>query len=89
MYFFHFVEQDSLEQTEPTSTFKTMICTKYFIHKLTHFSQGNNVQDAPASNIDDFPFGGKCFSSNQLHRPICSKQSLSPSETQVIGSIPS
>jgi hypothetical protein len=81
MYFFNFAEQEYLEQTEPISTLKTVIWRKYFVHKLSHFSQGNNALDAPAANIDDFPCAEKCFSSNQLNRPICSKQSLSPSET--------
>jgi hypothetical protein len=81
MYFLNLAEWAYLEQTELISTLKTMICLKYFFQKLTHFSQGNNALDAPASNIDDFPCRDTCVSSNQLNRPICSKQSLSPSET--------
>jgi hypothetical protein len=70
-----------LKQTEPISTLKTGICRKYFVQKLTCFSELNNGLDAPASNTDDFPCRDQCFSSNQLNRPICSKQSLSLSET--------
>jgi hypothetical protein len=81
MYFFNSVEQDYLEHTEPITTLRTMICRNSIVHKLTKFSQGNYALDAPASNIDDFPCRDKCFSSNQLNRPVCSKQSLSPSET--------
>jgi hypothetical protein len=31
-----------------------MICRKYSCQKLSQFSQGNNVLDAPASNLDGF-----------------------------------
>jgi hypothetical protein len=63
MYFFNLSEQAYLEQTEPVSTLKTMICWKYFFQKLTHFSQENNALDAPASNIDDLTCSNTCVTS--------------------------
>jgi hypothetical protein len=43
-----------LEENETFSTLKILICTKYFLQKLTHFSQGNNVLDAFASITNGF-----------------------------------
>jgi hypothetical protein len=37
-----------LENNEHFSTLKTMICRKYYVKKLTQFSKGRNVLDAPA-----------------------------------------
>jgi hypothetical protein len=44
--------------------------------KLTQFSNGNNVQDAAASNIDAFLWRDTCVCSTQLNSPICKKHSL-------------
>jgi hypothetical protein len=33
---------------------KILMCSKISFQKLTKFSQGNNVLDAPASNTDSF-----------------------------------
>jgi hypothetical protein len=74
--FFNLAEEAYLEQNEPFSTLKTMICRKYSFQKQTQFSQGNNVLDATASNIDGFLWRGSCVFSIQLNRPIWSKQSL-------------
>jgi hypothetical protein len=52
MCFFNSAEQASWEQTEPTSTLRTMIFNKYSFPKLTQFSQGKNVPDAHASTSD-------------------------------------
>jgi hypothetical protein len=41
-----------LEQNEPFSTLKILICRKYSFLKLTQFSQENNIMDVPASNTD-------------------------------------
>jgi hypothetical protein len=43
-----------MEQNEPFSTLKTMICKRYSFQQVTQFSLGNNVLDAPASNSDGF-----------------------------------
>jgi hypothetical protein len=52
--FLEFAEQASLEQTETFDTLKPMISRKCSCQKLSLFSQGNNVLDAPAYNLDDF-----------------------------------
>jgi hypothetical protein len=65
-------------QRELISTLKNPTCRKYFIQKLTPFSQGSNVLDAAASNIDGFLWRDAGVSSTQLNRPIWSKESLSP-----------
>jgi hypothetical protein len=43
-----------MAQREPISTLKILTCRKYSIQKLTKFSQGNNMLDAAASDIDGF-----------------------------------
>jgi hypothetical protein len=43
-----------LEQNECFSPFKSLMGMQHCFKKLTQFSQGNNVIDAPASNIDVF-----------------------------------
>jgi hypothetical protein len=63
-----------LEQNEPFTTLKTMISRKYSFRKQTPVSQGNNVLDASASNIDAFLWRDTCVSSTQRNRPIGSKQ---------------
>jgi hypothetical protein len=66
-----------------------VIWRKYSLHKLTHFSQGNNVVDAAAFNIDVFLWRAINVSSTQLNRPTWNKQSLTiPWKTEVTGSIP-
>jgi hypothetical protein len=83
MYYFNFAEQVYLKQTEPISTLKTGICRKYFVQKLTCFSELNNGLDAPASNTDDFLSGDTHVFSTQLNRctgkrePISSFNNLS------------
>jgi hypothetical protein len=52
------------------STLKTEICWKYSFQKLTQFSQGNNVLDAAASNIDVILWRDTCVSLTQMNRPI-------------------
>jgi hypothetical protein len=54
-----------------------MICRKYFFQKLTHFSDGHNVLEASASNIDTFPWSDTVVSSTLMNRPIWNKISLS------------
>jgi hypothetical protein len=66
-----------LEENEPLSTLKTLISSKYSFQKLTQFSQGNNVLDAPASNIDSFLCRDICGSPTQLKRPIYNKEPIS------------
>jgi hypothetical protein len=78
MYFYNLVEWAFLQQNEPISTLKTMIFRKYSFQKLTQFSEGNNVLDAPASNTDGFPSRDTCVSSTHMNRPIWSKQSVYP-----------
>jgi hypothetical protein len=48
------------------------------LQKLTQFSQGNNVLEDAASNIDGFLWRDTSFSSTQLNSPFCNKGSLSP-----------
>jgi hypothetical protein len=43
-----------LEENEPFSSLKILICGKYSFQKLTQFSQGYNVPDVPACNTDGF-----------------------------------
>jgi hypothetical protein len=45
-----------MKQNEHFSTLKTMICRKYSFQKLTEFSQGKDVLNAAAPNIDFFCF---------------------------------
>jgi hypothetical protein len=52
--FFHLDEWAYLEQNEPFSTVKTMVFRKYSFQKLTQYSQGMNILDAPAYNIGGF-----------------------------------
>jgi hypothetical protein len=45
------------------STLKKVSCRTYFFQKLTQFSQGYNVLDAPGSNTDRFLSRDTCVSS--------------------------
>jgi hypothetical protein len=49
-----------------------------FLSNQTQFSQGNNVLDAPTSNIDGFLWRGTCVSITHLNRRIWRQQSLPP-----------
>jgi hypothetical protein len=49
-----------------------------FFPKLTQFSQGNNMVDAAASNINGFLWRDTCVSSPMMNSPIWNKMSLSP-----------
>jgi hypothetical protein len=68
----------AVEQADPLSTLKYLSFRKYSFQRLTPFSEGNNVLDAAASNIDGFHRRNKCASPTQLNRTICSKMSTSP-----------
>jgi hypothetical protein len=52
-----------MEQNVPLSPLKTLIGRQYSFQKLSQFSQGNNVLDAPPSNIDGFLARNTCDSS--------------------------
>jgi hypothetical protein len=65
-----------LEQHEPYSNLKPLICSKYSWQRLTQFPHGNNVLDAAASNTEGVLSRDKCVSSSQLNRPIGNKMSL-------------
>jgi hypothetical protein len=67
-----------MEKVKPISTLNSMICRKYVFQKLAQFSQGNNVLDAPASNMGVSLWRDICVSSTQMNRPIWNKESLSP-----------
>jgi hypothetical protein len=67
MYFFNSPEYAYLEETEPISTLKNLSCRKYSFQKLTQFSLGNNVLDAPASNTISFLLRETDVSSTQLN----------------------
>jgi hypothetical protein len=77
MCFFKSAEQAYLEQTEFLPTLKHLFCRNNSFQKLTQFSQGNNILDTPAFNMDHFLYTDICVSSTQCNRPIWSKQSLS------------
>jgi hypothetical protein len=59
-----------LAQIKPISTLKNLYCRKYAFQKLTKFSQGNNVLDAPDSNMNGYISRDMYVSSIQLNRPI-------------------
>jgi hypothetical protein len=46
MCFFPLAEQAYLEQNDPFSTLKILICRKCSFQKQTQFSQGNSLLDA-------------------------------------------
>jgi hypothetical protein len=56
--------------------------------KLTQFSNGNNVQDAAASNIDAFLWRDTCVCSTQLNSPIWKNRAYDNVKKQYSGSIP-
>jgi hypothetical protein len=56
MYFFNSAEKAYLEQRETIFILKYLSCRKHCIQKLTQYSQGINVLDAPATNADGFLF---------------------------------
>jgi hypothetical protein len=72
------LEYTYLEETEPKSTLKNLTCRKYLVQDVivNRFSQGNNMLDAAASNIDDFLWRDTCVSLIQHNRPIGSKQTI-------------
>jgi hypothetical protein len=78
MYLVNSPEYAYLEQNEPFSTLKVMICRKYSFQKLPQFSQENNVLDAPPLNTDGVHSGDTCISSTWVKRPTCSNISHSP-----------
>jgi hypothetical protein len=78
MGFFNSAEKAYFLQTEPISTLKNLSCREYSFQKLTQFSQGNNVLDAPAFIKDGFLCRDTCVSSTQMNRPIWNKESISP-----------
>jgi hypothetical protein len=59
-------------------TLKHLSCMKCSFEKLTQFSQGNNVLDAPASYTNVSLSRDTGVSSTQLNRPIWNNVSLSP-----------
>jgi hypothetical protein len=54
MCFFNSDEKAYLEQREAISTLKYFRCRKHFIQKLSQYSQGINVLEAPASITNAF-----------------------------------
>jgi hypothetical protein len=64
------IDETYLEQMEPVSKLKIMICRKYSFQKPMQLSQRDNVLDAPASNIDSFLQRDTCVSSTELNRPL-------------------
>jgi hypothetical protein len=75
MGFFNSAEKAYFEQMS-LSPLETMICRKYSFEKFPQFSQGNNVLDAEASNIDDFLWRDSCVSSIQLIGLFGTKQPI-------------
>jgi hypothetical protein len=70
MCFFNSDELAYLEQTMPIAKLKYLTFSKYSFQKVTQFSLGNNLVDAPVSNIDGFLSRDTCISSTQVTRPI-------------------
>jgi hypothetical protein len=70
MCFVHSIELAFLLQNDPFSSLKILICRKYSYQKLTKFSQGNNVLNAAASDIDGVLWRDTFVSSTHLNRPI-------------------
>jgi hypothetical protein len=62
MCFFNSAKYVYLEQTEHISTLETMLCRMYYFQKLTQFTQGNDVVDAPSSKTKGFLFRDTCVS---------------------------
>jgi hypothetical protein len=60
---FNLPEQAYLEQTDPIFPLYPLSSRKYSFQNLTQFSQGNNVLDAPAYNLDGFLYRGTYVSS--------------------------
>jgi hypothetical protein len=52
MCIFNTAEEASLEQNEPSSTLKSLICRKFSIQKLTEFSLEHKELDTAACKID-------------------------------------
>jgi hypothetical protein len=52
MGFCNLSEYTYLEQIEVISSLKHLGCKKYSFQKLSQFSQGNNILDAPASTTN-------------------------------------
>jgi hypothetical protein len=51
---FYLAEKAYLQQNEPFSTLKTMVCMMHTFQKLAQFSQGKKMLHPAASNIDGF-----------------------------------
>jgi hypothetical protein len=60
MSMFNSAEQAYLEQNKHFSPLKMLISRQYYFQRLTQFSQGNNVLDAPLSNVDGFLLRDTC-----------------------------
>jgi hypothetical protein len=59
-----------MEENECFSPLNSLICRQYYFQKLTQVSLGNNVLDAPPSNLGGFLLTDTCVSSIHLNRPI-------------------
>jgi hypothetical protein len=55
-----------------------MVCRKYSFQRVSEFSQGNNLLEAAASNMDGFLWRDTFVSSSQLNRAICRNMSTNP-----------
>jgi hypothetical protein len=69
-----------LEQNEPSSPLKTLVCRKCSFERLIQFSLGNYVLDAATSNIDGFLWCDKCASLSQLSGLFGTKRAYVHSE---------
>jgi hypothetical protein len=57
--FINLAEWAYFKESEPLSTWQTVICRKLSFEKLTQLSQANNVLDNAASNTDGFFTSGE------------------------------
>jgi hypothetical protein len=81
MCFFSSADYTYLQAVEPVSTLKTMICRKCSFQKLSPFSQGNNIRDAPVSHTHGFR--GQINVFPQLNRIVLLKQNETFSNLKV------
>jgi hypothetical protein len=77
-YLWNSSEKAYWEQTQPITTLETMVCRKYSFQRVSEFSQGNNLLEAAASNMDGFLWRDTFVSSSQLNRAICRNMSTNP-----------
>jgi hypothetical protein len=77
MCFYNSAEKAYREKNECFSPLKSLIGRQYSFQKLTQFSLGKKVLNAPASILHGFFSGDTCVSSPQLNNPVWNKTCVS------------